>query len=123
MSAVGVPVVAANIVAGNNPAVPVEVGTTVTVTVQAGASTREYTGEVLAIELMNKPFYGVRDRAIYDGVPTSEYDNPVAAMIQNAADVMEVNALLLAVEDENEPDAEPAHVRIPVGRIKTIVAG
>ena len=52
-SVIGTPVVAANIIAGNNPAVKVEIGTNVTVKVQCGASEKTYTGEVLAIELMN----------------------------------------------------------------------
>lgn len=115
MSAQGIPVVAVNIIAGDAPAVKVEIGNTATVTVQNGAATKDYTGEVLAIELGNKPFYGARDRMIYDGLATSEYSNPVAAMIDNAADVMEVNAILLKVDEE--------HIRVPIGRIKTISVG
>ena len=121
MSVIGTPVVAANIVAGSNPAVKVEIGSTVTTTIMEGASEKEYSGEVLSIELNNKPFYGQRDRSVYDGIPTSEYNDPVQAMIANAADVMEVSALLLGVEGD-EPDTV-VHVRIPVGRIKTISVG
>lgn len=130
-SVIGTPVVAANIIAGNNPAVKVEIGTNVTVKVQCGASEKTYTGEVLAIELMNAPFHGAREYAIYDGVKTSEYSDPVGAMISNAADVMDVNALLIEVSEEVDPDGDgpeeaetvKKHVRIPVGRIKTIEAG
>lgn len=115
MNAKGIPVVAANIIVGDAPAVKVEIGSTVTVTAMEGASEKEYTGEVLAIELNNKPFYGKRDMSIYDGIPTSEYKNPVNALIDNAADCMIVSALLV--------EAESKHVRIPVHMIKSISAG
>lgn len=118
MSVIGIPVVSASIVPGTNPAVPVSVGESFTVNVQNGASTVEYTGTVLAIELMNKPYYGAREHAVYDGVPTSAYNNPAAALVRNAADVMEVNALVLEVTEGDET----THVRIPVARIQTIVA-
>ena len=120
MSIKGIPVVAANIVAGDNAAVKVEVGSTITVTIMAGASEKQISGELLAIELGNKPYYGARERAIYDGVKTSEYNNPVAAMIDNAADVMEVNAILIGVTGT---ESEITHERVPVGRIKSITAG
>lgn len=120
MSTKGIPVVAANIVAGDNAAVKVEVGSTVNVTIMNGASEKQISGELLAIELGNKPYYGARERAIYDGVKTSEYNNPVAAMIDNAADVMEVNAILIGVTGT---EGEVTHERVPVGRIKSITAG
>ena len=112
MSAVGVPVVAANIVAGNNPAVPVEVGTTVTVTGQAGATTREYTGEVLAIELMcacqaidlrgNKGL-GVGTQAAYDCVrnvvPYLTEDRPLYGDINLSEELIVNGSLVEAVEN------------------------
>lgn len=122
-SVTGTPVVAANIIAGTNPAVKVEIGNTVTVKVQCGASEKTYSGEVLAIELMNAPFHGAREHAIYDGVKTSEYSDPVGALIDNAADVMEVNAILVAVPDAEDPEAAPTHVRVQVARIKEITVG
>lgn len=115
---VGSPIVAANIVTGDT-ATAVAVGDNITVTEQRGASEREVTGKVLAIELGNKPFYGKRAHEIYDGVPVSEYNNPVATMIQNAADAMEVNALLVEVPAEEE-DSTATHTRVNVGRIKAI---
>ena len=118
---VGSPIVAANIVTGDT-ATAVAVGDSITVTEQRGASEREVTGKVLAIELGNKPFYGKRAHEIYDGVPVSEYNNPVATMIQNAADAMEVNALLVEVPAEEE-GGTATHTRVNVGRIKSITAG
>lgn len=121
MYSVGSPIISANIVTGAT-ATPVAVGDTITVTEARGASEREVSGTVVAFELGNKPFYGKRAHEIYDGIPVSEYNNPVAAMIQNAADVMEINAILVEVPAEEE-GANPTHVRVSVGRIKSITAG
>lgn len=122
---VGSPIVSANIVTGDT-ATAVAVGDSVTIVEARGASEREVSGTVLAFELGNKPFYGKRAREIYDGVPTSEYSNPVATMIQNASDCMEINAILVEVpgtEGSDDQEATPAtHVRVNVGRIKSITA-
>lgn len=129
---IGTPVVSAKIVVdGADSAFDVAIGDSIMVTVQNCIEVKEYTGTVLAIELGNKPFFGKREHAVYDGVPTSTYNNPVCAMISNAADVMDVNALLIEVSEEVDPDGDGPeeaetiikHVRIPVGRIKTIEAG
>ena len=117
---VGTPIVGANIVTGTN-SVQLAVGDTVTITEMRGAAEREVAGTVLAFELGNKPFYGTRSHEIYDGLAVSQYNNPVATLIKNAADVMDVNAIL--VEVAGEDDAAPTHVRVNVGRIKAISKG
>lgn len=120
---IGTPVVSANIVTGDT-AIAVAIGDGVSIVEMRGASEREVAGTVIGIELGNKPNYGKRAHEIYDGIPVSEYDNPVATMIANAADVMEVNALLIEVpgtEATGDQEATPAkHVRVNVGFIKTI---
>lgn len=121
---IGTPVVSANIVTGDT-AVAVAIGDGVSIVEMRGASEREVAGTVIGIELGNKPNYGKRAHEIYDGIPVSEYDNPVATMIANAADVMEVNALLIEVTDTETTEDQEAtpvkhHVRVNVGFIKTI---
>ena len=117
---IGTPVVGANIVTATN-AVQVSNGTVVTIKEMRGAAEREVSGTVIGIELGNKPFYGMRAHEIYDGIPVSTYKNEVATMIKNAADVMEVNALLIEVA-ATEEGGSPTHVRVNVGRIKEIAA-
>lgn len=84
-----------------------------------GAAETEVVGKVIAIELNNKPFYGERERAIYDGLPTSYYENLVTSIIRNAADVMEVSALLIEVPGE-EPDGPVSHKRVNISAIREI---
>lgn len=121
-TSIGIPVVSANIVV-DAVETAVAIGDNVTVvTIGTGGVETTTTGNVVGIELMNKPFARKRDTAIYDGVPTSLYENPVCALIKNAADMFDVNALV--IETPGETDEVPAiHTRIFIGDIKSVTAG
>lgn len=116
---IGIPVVSAKIVTGDAEfAVAIDDEVTITV---AGAADTVVTGTVKAMELTSKPFCGMRETAVYDNVATSQYDNPVCAMIRNAADVFEVEAVLVEVPGATADDPV-THTRIAVSTIKAIAA-
>lgn len=87
-----------------------------------------YTGTVAAIHLQPIVVPENPDRAIYDGVTTNGYENPVCAYIDNAADVFSVDRILIELEQEpveategKEPvTPDPVYVAVDLMQIKSI---
>lgn len=116
---VGVPVVGAKIVIGEQET-ELTIGQTVTVT-PVGEGAADISGKLIAIELGPKPNPGW-ERTIYDGIPTSGYVNPVCGLIRNAVDLYEVTAILLEADDPDDSGDKVIHTRVNVIDMKAVSA-
>lgn len=114
---IGVPVVSAKIVIGEEET-EMTIGQTIDVTL-VGDAADTVNGKLVGIELGAKKNPGW-EKTIYDGIPTSGYVNPVCGLIRNAADLYEVTAILLEMDDPDDDGDKVKHVRVNVAEMKTV---
>lgn len=129
MYARGIPVVGCVITIDENE-YQISIGSKITglVVSQGFRDPATYTGTVVAIHLQPIVVPENPDRAIYDGVTTHGYENPVCAYIDNAADVFSVDRILIELEQEPTDAADgeesvtpnPVYVGVDLMQIESI---